>query len=96
VDQGRPETGPRPALTEVEIRGERLLDGGIVENDALSGAQDIVSTDSGSTEAVTGWSRSCTTTVSPPVVASASIRVSAAQKNQQGPPLGAGLSMAVR
>jgi len=30
------------ALTEVGIRGKRRLGGGIVENDDLAGAQDIV------------------------------------------------------
>jgi len=41
-DQGQAENGPHLVLTEVGICGKRGLGGGIVENDALAGAHDIV------------------------------------------------------
>src|SRR6266851_6881763 len=41
-DQGQAENGANMTLTEIEIRGKRWLGGGIIENDALAGAQDIM------------------------------------------------------
>ena len=42
VDQWQAENRASLAVTDVRILGERGLGGGVVENDALSGAQDIV------------------------------------------------------
>src|SRR5271166_6299371 len=96
IDQGQAENGTRLALADVGVGSKRRLGRGIVENDALAGAQDIVKDRLRQHGGFTGASRISTRTVSPRVVASAAIRGSAACDSTNRPRSAPACSIAVR